>query len=87
MFAVIDGVEQKLYENRGMGSFVFSPDSKHLAYVVIALISKQWFVVVDGIEGTKYDYLYGEKIVFDSSNRLHYLGRKGNDIYLVEVRI
>ena len=66
-------------------SFSASPDSKRVAYVAKA--GDKWFAVVDGKEGKQYDSiltLQGGGIVFDSSDRLHYLACKGNSIYLVE---
>jgi Tol biopolymer transport system component len=69
----------------GAGGLVFSPDSKRLAYTV--KVGHEQFVVVDGAEGKRYDSVLVGTIVFDSPDRLHYLGRKGGDIYLVEERI
>jgi hypothetical protein len=57
---VIDGVEeQKKYDAIHLPSF--SPDSRHMAYG--ARKGDKWFVVVDGIEGKKYD-----KLLFPSSS-------------------
>jgi len=67
-------------------SFIVSPDSQRVAYVV--LLGDKQLVVVDGKEGQQYDGLVrGGRIIFDSADRLHYLARKGDDIYLVEERI
>ena len=82
-FAVVDGKEGKQYDR--IGDPKFSPDSKLVAYVAKA--GDKWFAVVDGKEGKQYDSiltLQGGGIVFDSSDRLHYLACKGNSIYLVE---
>ncbi len=85
-FVVVDGKEAKRYD--GIGTLIFSPDSKRMAYVAGA--GNKYFVVVDGKEGKQYDSIVtirGGRIVFDSSDRLHYLVVKGNDIYLVEERL
>jgi len=70
-------------------SFKVSPDSKHVAYA--AEVGSKQFVVIDGEEGRRYDAIVtrgGGKIIFDSSDTLHYLALKGsNSIYLVEERI
>ncbi|MCS7216069.1 MAG: hypothetical protein NZ826_08025 [Thermodesulfovibrio sp.] len=65
-------------------SFKVSPDSKRVAYVAGA--GNKWFVVIDGKEGKKYDGI-GGKIIFDSSDSLHYLSGKKDKIYLVEEKI
>ena len=94
-FAVVDGKEGKQYDETGIvcyfdlfavvftHSFTFSPDSKRVAYVAKAGL--KYLVVVDGKEGKLYDSIL--KIVFDASDRLHYLASKGNTIYLVEETI
>ena len=56
-----------------------------MAYV--AQHGEQWVVVVDGREGQPYGMVRGSRIIFDSPDRLHYLGAKGADIYLVEERL
>jgi hypothetical protein len=48
------------------------------------------FVVLDGAEGPAFDALILEgqnTIAFDAPNRLHYLGMRGGEIYLVEAGI
>jgi hypothetical protein len=71
-------------------SFKVSPDSRRVAYR--AKMGNKQFVVVDGKEGKQYDSVdivaMGEaRIIFDSSDSLHYLPREGSNIYLVEERI
>jgi hypothetical protein len=57
-FMVVDGKEEKKYDDIGEGSPIFSPDSKRVAYV--AGEGGKWFVVVDGKEGKKnYDFIGG----------------------------
>ena len=86
VFVVVDGKEGKQYDDAGR--LIFSPDSQRVAYR--AGVGDKQFVVVDGKEGQPYDGIVtigGGRIVFDSADRLHYLARKGDDIYLVEERI
>ena len=66
-----------------VGSLLFSPDSKRLAYV--AYDGRKSIVVVDGHEGNHYHGIMGG-ISFDSPDQLHYMARKGNAFYLVEER-
>jgi flagellar hook assembly protein FlgD len=85
---VVDGKEEKPYDSAG--SPIFSPDSQRVAYR--AQMGNKHFVVVDGKEGKQYDSLSigameKTRIIFDSSDSLHYLAREGNNIYLVEERI
>jgi hypothetical protein len=85
-FVVVDGKEDKRYD--GCSILIFSPDSQRVAYRATA--GNKRFVVVDGKEGKPYDDIVnrgGGRIVFDSSDSLHYLALKGNGIYLVEERL
>jgi len=81
---VVDGKEGKQYDD--VEGFIFSPDSKRLAYK--ARMRNKAFVVVDGEEGKQYYRLAAEPIIFDSSDSLHYLASKederGSYFYLVE---
>jgi len=91
-FIVVDGEKGKKYEY--IDDFVFSPDSKHVIYIVIH--GEKMFVVVDQTEGKEYGFLDStsmaslaedldiKRIVFDSADRFHYLVEKGGSIYLVE---
>jgi len=86
-FVVVDGKEGKQYDGIGTDP-IFSPDSKWVAYV--AQIGEKQFVVVDGKERKQYDSIVtigGGRIVFDSSDSLHYLAFIKNNIYLIEERI
>ena len=87
-FVVVDGKEEKQYDGIGEGTPIFSPDSKRVAYA--AQVGNKRFVVVDGKEEKQYDGIVtigGGRIVFDSSDSLHYLALKGKGIFLVEERI
>ena len=69
-FAVVDGTEGKYYDG-AISSPVFSADSKHFAYVIKKAITPQGdttggqprptesFVVMDDVEGKKYDSVAG----------------------------
>lgn len=72
-FAVVDGKDEKKYDLVGRNSAVFSPDSKHLAYVAVSgkvnlpevnkyfrtsdVFSGEMFVVVDGKEEKRYKHI------------------------------
>jgi len=101
LFVVVDWQEGKQrYDGIGERSVVFSPDNRRVAYVAlvfegilgfIKVGKKSHMVVIDGQEGSKYDGIVappeGEGIIFDSTDQLHYMGRKGNAFYLVEERL
>ncbi|MDI6761339.1 MAG: hypothetical protein QMD05_10980 [Candidatus Brocadiaceae bacterium] len=85
---VVDGKEERQYDDIGAGSPIFSPDGKRVAYG--AKVGNKWFVVVDRKEGGQYDSLFtgaGGRIVFNSPNSLHCFAREGDKIYLVEEKI
>ena len=94
-YLVADGVKDKKY-NR-IERVIFSPDSKHIAY--IAQRGKKWIIVVNGSKGNKYysrnNGLYIEnyikqpitQLVFDNSRLLHFLALRGNKMLRVEVEI
>jgi len=87
-WVVLDGLEQKHYRSVTKDSLTFSSDSQHLAYIVADETGQ--FVVIDGKEGKPYEEIFtmeGGSIIFDSTDRLHYVARKGNGIYLVQERI
>ena len=87
-FTVLDGEEGKQYNGFERDSHVFSPDNKHLAYAAEA--NKKWLLVMDGKEIGQFDAIVanaGGKIIFDSSDRLHFLAIRGNSIYLIEQNI
>jgi hypothetical protein len=83
---VVDGVEEKEYDDLGPGSIAFGPDSKHLAY--LARRGANMFVVVDGHEAKGYDtFVRGSKPVFDSPTSLHAIAMQGNSFVRVSVEI
>jgi len=90
-FVVVDGVEgrryisQDPYANLKISPPIFSPDSKHVAYVV-EMKDKGW-VVVDEVEGRHYDEIRKETIggwdkwdkslVFSPNGRIAYWAKQG----------
>ncbi|HLA36860.1 MAG TPA: hypothetical protein VJZ02_00155, partial [Candidatus Brocadiales bacterium] len=52
-FVVVDGKEEKQYDDIVAGTLIFSPDSKRVAYG--AIVGNKWFAVVDGKEEKQYD--------------------------------
>ncbi len=74
---VIDGKEEKQYDNIGNGSIVFSPDSRRLAYA--AQSGNKRFVVADGKEWKHYDGVGSQTLVFSpDSKKLAYVALKEN---------
>lgn len=70
---------EKPYANAG--GFIFSPDSRHLAYIATH-DNKHFFVVFDGQEGGSYDFV--DKLVFSpDSTKLAYHAIKGNKNFVV----
>lgn len=80
---VVNGKEGK-EPSIGGGSLVFSPDSKHIAFV--ASSGERLAVVLDEVEGQPYDLIVtkGGGVVFDSPTSFHYLVLKGDAFYVVE---
>ena len=57
-------------------SLVVSPDSRHVAYAVKR--EEKWLVVVDGVEGKKYDgILEGMPVFSPNSKRVAYVAQRG----------
>jgi hypothetical protein len=69
VFVVVDGVEERHYDDIISGSIAFSPDGKHLTYAAIQ--DKRALLVVDGKEVREHD------IIFDRENRLFYIANRG----------
>ncbi len=66
-FVVVDGVSGKRYDGMGIDTFIFSPDSKRFAYVVIN--GKNTFVVVDGKEEKQYDSIGKGTLIFSPDSK------------------
>jgi hypothetical protein len=78
----------KAYQNIPTGHLVFSRDGAHLAYA--ASQGESRFVVLDGEGGPGFEALVlggDSTVVFDAPDRLHYLGVRGREVYLVEVAL
>ncbi len=63
--AVIDGKEQKPYDN--IDSLQYSPDGNSLGY--LAKTGKKWFAVVNGKESNKYDEIVNKRLIFSTDGK------------------
>lgn len=100
-FVVSFGNEGKQYDQ--ISNLVFSPDGKYLAYTVHDRSINKWFAVVNGQEGSKYDFVLAKdaaekenevgqnietgSLQFDAPDKFHYLAVKGKNIILVEMKL
>lgn len=91
-FVVVDGIEGKRYKSQDpYGSCkisppVFSPDSKHVAYVV-EMRDKSW-VVLDDVEGSHYDEVrkntlggwdnWDKSLAFSPDGKIAYWAKRDN---------
>lgn len=66
-FMVLDGVEDKRYDEIIFFSSLFSPDSKHFVYA--ARRGNQQFIVLNGLEGKPYDRILRGSTVFSPDSR------------------
>lgn len=82
---VIDqGAEWQPYDDVN-GRLYFSPDGRHLA--AVAYQGAQSRVVVDGVEGEAFDQIVilgGGGVFFPAADKLHYLARQGDELFLIE---
>jgi hypothetical protein len=90
VFAVVDGVEEHKCDSIHWGTPLFSPDSQHVVYV--AKHGEHCFVVADGKEivdvpGEGLPFPESNRIVFDSPNSFHMLGRRGVEFLRLDVRL
>ena len=85
--AVVGGKRGKSYDRAGYLNF--SPDSRH--YVYAATEGDRVFTVVDAAESAhRYDAIWqvrGERVIFDTPAKFHYLAVKKGNIYLVEEEV
>lgn len=65
-FAIVDGKKEGPFETVVEGSFVFSPDGKHLAYEVEK--HDEFMLVVDGKEGKHYSDIMQSSTIFSPNN-------------------
>lgn len=80
---VVDEKQGKEYKNSIVGDITFSPDSKHIAYLVMLMSSKEWFVVLDGTEGTRYDGRIDNIVFSPDGNNMAYSARRGDQIMVI----
>ncbi len=96
---VIDGVEGKKYDEIGLGSLIFSPNSNYVTYGAIRDTEQpKQLIVVNGIQGEEYDEIAGMGITYllntlgrnapsalisRDGKRWSYAGRRGKDWFLV----
>jgi len=80
-FIVVDRAMQEVAVNAGISEFVFSPDSKRIAYREM-LSNSKWRVVTDGAAGPVYDQV-GIPVFSPDSRRLAYTARKRNAWHVV----
>ena len=78
----MDGVEGKEYDGIGIGTPLFCPDGKRVAYE--AGRGDKSLVVVDGVEGKKYDGIGGALLFSPDGKRVTYGAQRG-DKWLVVV--
>lgn len=79
-FAIVDNKEFSISPKSILTKFVFSPDSKHIAFVVQK--EKNASIMLDGIEGKSFDYVSEPKFSEDSRN-LIYNAKAGQDLWLI----
>ncbi|MCX5682143.1 MAG: hypothetical protein NT049_00440, partial [Planctomycetota bacterium] len=76
---VVDGRAYGPYD-RIEGGTVFSPDSRHFAFIGVR--EREMYVVVDGVEGPVYDGVYSLAFSPDSRH-LAYLAARGRQVYVI----
>jgi len=82
LFAVIDGKEDKHYEDIGFGTPIFSDDGQSVAYA--ASLEGKWFVVLNGQEGDKYDDIDSRSLIFrPDSKELVYVAKSGEKWFVI----
>ena len=81
-FVVVDGKEQKQYDEILAGTLAFSHDSRRVAYT--GEVGSKRMVVVDGEEGKAYDAIASSSPVFSPDcSRFAYGGRSGDGWFMV----
>jgi hypothetical protein len=83
---VDNGKEGKQYEAI-QEQLYFSPTGR---VAMVAYEGDQQLVVVDGVEGNRYDQIItlgGGKVAFAADNSFHYLAVKNGEVFLVEEKI
>ena len=81
-FVVVDGEEGEPCDGIGVGSLVFSPDSRRVAYV--GNRGNRMFVVIDGRRGKEYDGIVCNTLVFSpDSKHLAYIAQSNRKQFVV----
>ena len=78
----VDGIAGPEYDVLVLYGPRFTPDSTHVFYAV-GLSEGYVFVVVDGVEGRRYDDIYGSARLAPGGRSLGYTARVGRKFYLV----
>jgi WD40 repeat protein len=82
----VDGTPGPEYNAAFLGGLQFTPDGAHVTYVVGGLSEgpgKVAFVVVDGVEGKRYDNILGRVRVIEGGRAIGYTGQAGRRLFRV----
>lgn len=86
-YVMVDGKKGKVYYDISRSSLIFSPDSKHLAYVAIYQgyeKGNSWCIVLDEVEGKWYHDIDELSLIFSpDSEHLAYVARLFTKYYIV----
>lgn len=75
-YLLLDGHPQKEYRTIGGATVIFSPDSKHVAYVASERTKEgKQFVVLDSKEGKKYKKITATPVFSPNSKRIAFAAR------------
>ncbi|MGH9863099.1 MAG: WD40 repeat domain-containing protein [Candidatus Acidiferrales bacterium] len=80
----VDGKAGKEYNALAVVDLKFSPDSRHLAYLVRDPGDNKWVVVLDAQEGKLYDAILEGTLSFSEENEGTYVAQVGNRYYRVK---
>jgi hypothetical protein len=85
---LVDGGNEGIPYDDIEGTLYFSDDGQRVA--TIFGVGDEQLVVVDGVEGSRYDTIVtiaGGRLHFPTGDKLHYLATKGDELILVEETI
>jgi hypothetical protein len=86
----VDGVAGTEYDAFYLGDLQFSPDAKHILYIVGGVAEgaqKAAFVVVNGREGKRYDEVFRRADFDDEGRGVRYTAQSGRKFYSVRASI
>jgi Tol biopolymer transport system component len=69
-FVVVDGEESEHY--RQVSNLAFSPDSKNIIFAARSIRRPGNFLVINGIEGESYSYIYQQPVFSPDSGKIAY---------------